>query len=221
MRAARTIRIGAAIATLACAPVARAEEVPGWRKGDVVLGAGIAHVLFDANAQIALGGAPVTGGDIALSDNTLLSGSAEWFATRTVSLALVGGIPPTTRVTGTGTLAPSGELGRVKYGLATLLARYHFNASGRLSPYLGAGVTRFMVFSTRDGSVTDLKADGAWAPVAQAGIDYQLTRHIGMFGNATYIPVKTNARGTSRGLPLTGSATLKSAILKAGLSYRL
>lgn len=220
MGTAGIIRLGAGIAMLAAAQTARAEDVPGWRQGDLVVSAGVAHVLFNASSRIELGGTPVAGGDISLSDNTLLSGSVEWFATRNVSLALVGGIPPTTRVTGTGTLAPSGELGRVKYGLATLLARYHFNASGRLSPYLGAGVTRFMVFSTRDGSVTNLKADGAFAPVAQAGIDYQLSRHVGLFGNATYIPVKTHARGTSRGLPMTGSATLKSTILKAGLSYR-
>jgi outer membrane protein len=210
----------AAIALFACAPAAQAEETGGWRKGDVVVTAGVAAILFNSSAEIALGVTRIEGGNIKLSNNALLSGSAEYFATRNVSVALVAGIPPTTRVTGTGTLAPSGELGRVKYGLASLVARYHLNASRPVSPYLGAGVSRFIVFSTRDGSVTGLKADNAWAPVVQGGIDYHLSRHIGIFANATWIPVKTRASGTSRGLPLTGSATLKSAILKGGLSYR-
>ena len=210
----------AAMALIACAVPAQAEEVQGWRKGDVVVTAGVAAILFDSSAEIALGGTRVEGGNIKLSNNTLLSGTVEWFATRNFSVALVAGVPPTTRVTGTGTLAPSGELGRVKYGLASLVARYHLNAAGRVSPYLGAGVCRFIVFSTRDGSVTGLKADNAWAPVVQGGIDYHLTRHIGLFVNATYIPVKTHARGLSRGLAMTGNAVLKSAILKGGLSYR-
>lgn len=216
----KTARLAAALALIASAAPAMAEEVQGWRKGDVVVTAGVAAILFDSSAEISLGGTRVEGGNIKLSNNTIISGSVEWFAARNFSVALVAGIPPTTRVTGTGTLAPSGELGRVKYGLASLVARYHLNASGRISPYLGAGVSRFIVFSTRDGSVTNLKSDNAWAPVVQGGIDYHLTRHIGLFANATYIPVKTRARGTSRGLPLTGSATLKSAILKGGLSYR-
>lgn len=205
---------------LASTTSAHAEDVQGWRKGDIVVSAGVAVILFDSAAEIALGGARIDGGTVKLSNNTLLSGSAEWFATHNLSVALVAGIPPTTRVSGAGTLAASGELGRVKYGLASLVARYHLNAAGRVSPYLGAGVSRFMVFSTRDGSVTNLKADNAWAPVVQGGVDYHLNRHIGLFANATYIPVKTEAHGTSRGLPLTGSATLKAAILKGGLAYR-
>ncbi len=208
------------LALCLAAPQVRAEETPGWQKGDVVVSAGVAAILFDSNGRIALGGTPITDGNIKLSNNTNLSGTAEYFAAHNLSIALVAGIPPTTRVTGTGALAAAGELGRVKYGLATLVGRWHLNASGRLSPFIGAGVTRFMVFSTQDGSVTNLKASNAWAPVVQAGINYHLNRHVGLFALATYIPVKTEARGTSRGLPLTGSATLKTTILKSGLSYR-
>ena len=58
---------------------AHAEDVQGWRKGDIVVSAGIAVILFDSAAEIALGGARIDGGTVKLSNNTLLSGSAEWF----------------------------------------------------------------------------------------------------------------------------------------------
>jgi len=210
----------AAVSLMLAAAPARAEEARGWQKGDVVVSAGVSAILFDSKADIALGGTPIADGNIRLSSNTNLSGTLQYFVARDMSVALVAGLPPTTRVTGSGTLAASGELGRVKYGLASLVGRYHLNADGRVSPFVGVGVSRFIAFSTRDGSVTNLKADNAWAPVVQGGVDYHLTRHIGIFALATYIPVKTEARGTSRGLPLTGRATLKTAILKGGLSYR-
>lgn len=220
MRIARASIASLGLALGMAAPAACAEEAPGWQKGDIVVSGGVSAILFDSNARITLGGAPITDGNIKLSNNSNISGTIEYFAARNVSIALVAGIPPTTRVTGTGALAASGELGRVKYGLGSLVGRWHFNASGRISPFVGAGVSRFMVFSTRDGSVTQLKASSAWAPVVQGGINYHLTHRVGLFALATYIPVKSEARGISRGLPLTGNATLKAAILKGGLSYR-
>ena len=197
-----------------------ASEPHGWEKGDVVVSAGVTVTIFSSSADIKLAGTPVTGGNVKLSSSALLSGSVEYFLTRRFSVALVAGIPPQTKVTGTGTLAQLGELGRVRYGLGTLVARYHFNASGRLSPYVGAGVSRFMVFGTKDGSISDLESDDAWAPVVQGGVDYHLNRHIGLAFIATYIPVKTKARGTLNGLPITANATLRSTVLKAAVAYR-
>jgi outer membrane protein len=208
------------MAAIAVAPAAHAGEDQGWRKGDLVVSVGVAAILFDSTADIKLAGNPVAGGNVKLSNNTILSGSIEYFLARQFSLAFVAGIPPQTKVTGTGSLAPLGELGRVRYGLGSLVARYHFNASGRFSPYISAGASRFMVFGTKDGSVTNLNSEDAWAPVLQAGVDYHLSRHIGLFANATYIPVKTKASGTSRGLPMTAEATLKATLLKGGVAYR-
>ncbi len=217
-------RVGRSALALAAtfAPIApaRAAESLGWEKGDLVVSAGVSVILLSSSADIELAGSPVQGGNVKLSNSVVPSGSIEYFAARNFSLVLVAGIPPQTKATGTGTLAPLGELGRVRYGIGSFIGRFHANASGRLSPYIGAGVSRFMVFGTKDGSVTDLRTEDAWAPVVQAGLDYHISRRIGLYAGATYVPVKTHSSGLSRGLPLTAKATLKSTTLKAGVSYR-
>src|SRR3546814_5534786 len=54
---------------------------------------------------------------------------------------LIVGIPPTTKVTGAGTLPPI-LLGRVQYAPTVLSATYNLPQMGLVRPYVGAGINR-------------------------------------------------------------------------------
>lgn len=199
---------------------AHAGEDLAARAGDIVVKVGAAGVLFDGSAKVKFAGNTVPGGSVSLTDDVTASAEIEYYATNALSLALNFGLPPKTRIDATGTLAPLGEAGRVRYGLGTATVRYHLNASGSVSPFVGAGVGHLFVFNTRDGSVSGLDADDAWAPVVQGGVDLRLSRNIGLYANVSYAPVKTDARGTVMGMPMTARVTLDPTVVQGGLSYR-
>ena len=73
--------VATATVALAWVTPAQAEEPTGWRKGDVVVSAGVSQILFNSSAEISLAGNKVTEGNVKLSNNTLLTGAIEYFAT--------------------------------------------------------------------------------------------------------------------------------------------
>ena len=172
--------------------------------------------FFDGKARRNL----VPGGSVKLSNGVTVTGELEYFPTRSLSVTAVVGVPLNTTGTGTGSLASLGKAGSIKYGIGGLLARYHINASGRFSPFVSFGVSRLLVFSEKDGAVTQLEVDGAWGPSFQGGADFHISRKVGIYVNASFIPMKTNARGRLGALPVDARATVNPTTIKAGLSYR-
>lgn len=220
--ASRLIRVSLfAGVALAGTTTAQAQEELGWQSGDVVVKAGVAGVLFDSSAKVSLAGTPVPGSDAQLSNGVTASFEVEYFLSPNISTALDFGFPPPSAdVDGRGSLAPLGKAGETKYGIAGLTLRYHFNGSGKISPFVGAGVGRLFIFDTTDGTVSDLDAKGAWAPVIQGGVDMHLNQRLGLFANVAYAPMKTDASGTALGAPMTARVTLNPTVVQGGLSYR-
>lgn len=203
------------------ATAAQAEETSGWQSGDVVVKAGVAGVLFDSSANVSLAGTPVPGGDAQLSNAATATFEVEYFFSPNLSTAIDFGFPPPkANITGQGTLAVLGKAGETKYGIGGMTLRYHFNGSGRISPFVGAGVGRLFIFDTNDGAVADLDADSAWAPVVQGGVDFHLNQRVGLFANIAYAPMKTDAGGTVLGAPMTARVTLNPTVVQGGMSYR-
>jgi outer membrane protein len=203
------------------ATTAQAEEAEGWQSGDVVVKAGVAGVLFDSSANVSLAGTPVPGGDAQLSNSTTATFEVEYFFSPNISTAIDFGFPPPeANITGKGSLAALGKVGETKYGIGGLTLRYHFNGSGQISPFVGAGVGRLFIFDTNDGAVTNLDADSAWAPVIQGGVDFHLNQRLGLFANVAYAPMKTEASGTALGAPMTARVTLNPTVVQGGMSFR-
>jgi outer membrane protein len=217
----RELRICLAAAVALClASPARAKEPVGWQAGEVVLKLGSGAILFNSSARIKVAGNDVPGGNAKLSDGVTATGELEYFPTRNLSVAAIFGIPLNSTGRGAGTLSSLGELGRVKYGIGGLVARYHVNASRRFSPFAAVGIGRFLSFSTQDGAVSGLKIDSAWGPVLQGGADYHFNRRFGLYFNASYVPLKTDARGTVGGPPATARVTANPVAIQGGVSYR-
>ena len=221
----KSVRIAAVGLTFAGTAVfsdaARADDQLGWQKGDIVIKAGVAGILFDSSAEVKIAGNTVPGGGAKLSNAATASFEAEYFFSPNVSTALDFGFPPpTAEITGTGSLAPLGTVGKTKYGIAGLTLRYHLNGSGRISPFIGLGVGRLFIFDTSDGAVTNLDAKGAWAPVLQGGVDLHLNRQFGLFANVAYAPMKNDASGTAFSAPMTARVTLNPTVVQGGVSFR-
>ncbi|WP_262389445.1 OmpW/AlkL family protein [Cupriavidus campinensis] len=110
----------------------------------------------------------------------------------------------------------------MKYGPAAVTLQYQFQGLARydLYPYIGAGMTYLKIFDTTDGSVTDFQARNAWGGVAQVGLEYRVTKHIGVFVDAKKFIVRTSATGNLGPVPVHAAVRLDPLVTQAGIAFR-
>lgn len=201
-------RIGRAccalVTSLAFAPAVAHAQDTDWR---LRLGAG--HIQWDDRVRLNIAGSPVPDAGANLSNNTTLLAEIGYRFTPTWSAGLTVGIPPTTKVQGTGNAAPFGRLGKVKYGPLGLTGQYQFNEGGALRPYLGAGAVYFLVLEDRDAAVDHLKVDNAWGSIVQAGVEYRFSPGLGLFLDMKKLFLNTDGHGT---LPALGGAPVRAKV---------
>jgi outer membrane protein len=188
--------------------------------GTLALKVGGAGILFNSSGKLKLGGAPLAGADLKLSDNATAIVEGEYYFRRDLSVSLTVGVPPTLTATGKGSLAPLGKLGSVEYGPGAVLAKYHFDQFGRFQPYLAAGATRMLIFSDSDAAITQLKVHPAWGGAVQGGADYMLSPHWGVFASVSHLFLRTHGEGNFSGLPVTAKIALDPNIVIGGLTFR-
>ncbi len=141
-----------------------------------------------------------------------------------MSVAATVGVPPTSTLTASGTLAGAGTLGKVTYGPGLYSVRYHFGRPGGVRPYIGGGLNWTIIFKTEDGVLKDFRTSNTVGPAITGGIDVPLNERIGVFGAASKVWTSTNARfrlGTPNGfVPGTARVQLNPLIAQVGLQYR-
>lgn len=207
----------AALAGLLSLPALALAQSPGpwW------VHVGPVHAKFHTAADVSLGGAIVPGAGLEASSNTTLGLEVGYDLTPNLAARVTVGVPPTTRITGTGPLAGAGELGRIKYGPAVASLTWAFDGMGAARPYLGAGINYTIVLASKDGAITSLDAKNAFGGVLQAGVDVPLNKRWGIFLDVKKIYLKTTATGTVGPAPVSASVRLNPLLVHAGLSYRL
>lgn len=108
--------------------------------------------------------------------------------------------------------------GAVKALPPTLLAQYHFDSLGGLTPYLGAGVN-LTLYSSRYVLGGAAKVDSTSTGFAlQAGFDYALAPRWSLNVDAKYIQMDT---GVKVGGSKIGTLDLNPTTISLGLSYKL
>ena len=184
---------------------------------------GAAQVHFVPDAVVTAGGQVVPGGQAAASGNRALAFGVVYAFTPELSAELALGLPPTTTLSGAGTLASAGTLGRVTYGPAVLSLRHALPALGPLQPYVGLGVNYTLVLRSEDAFVQQLDVRSAWGGVAQLGATLPLGGPWSLSLDAKKVWAKTVATGT---LPALGGVATRSEvrldplISTLSLSYR-
>lgn len=207
-----------ALCLLGANGLAHAQNSGDWR-----LRLGPGHVSFDEQVTLSAAGNVVPGAGATFSNNTTLLAELGYRFTPQWSAGLTFGIPPTTTATGSGTAAPFGDFGKIKYGPLGLSGQYQFNSGGTIQPYVGAGVAYNIVFSNKDRAITQLKAENSWGTFLQLGADIELTPKYGLFIDVKKFQLKTKATGflpAAGGAPVRAEAKLNPLVIHAGLLMR-
>ncbi|WP_082493372.1 OmpW family protein [Acidovorax sp. Leaf160] len=185
--------------------------------------AGAAHIGFSTSAEVRAGGQLVPGADARADSNNSLAFGAIYDFHPGWSAEIALGLPPTTALKGTGTLAGAGTLGKVKYGPAVLSVRRQLWEDGPVRPYIGAGINYTLVLESRDGFVSNLDVKNGVGPVLQAGFEVPIDARWSFFVDAKKIWLKTTATGTLPalgGAPAHAKVRLDPLVVTAGVSYR-
>lgn len=208
---------GALALGLAATGPAAAEGKQGW-----YIQTGPASVSFDESAGISAGGTPIPGAGASLRNNATLAVGAGYRFSGQFSVIAIAGVPPTTTIKGTGTLAGV-TVGDVTYGPLIVAANYHFPTQGKFQPFVGAGINYTLVFNTKDSGISDFKADNAFGSVLRLGFDYMIDDRNSFFFSANKVFVNTRATGNAialGGAPIEAKIDLDPLILHAGWGVR-
>lgn len=185
-------------------------------------------VLFDASSSVAVAGATVPGGTVAVKDNTTLGLEVGYAFSSDLTARFAFGVPPTTTLSADGSLKGlvpplTGTLGKIRYAPAVLSLTHAFGPVGGVRPYLGAGINYTAVLKERDGDVAGLRVKDAFGPVLEAGVDVPLQNGWSLFLDVRKVFVKVKATGTLPavgGPPATANVKLNPVLVHAGLGYR-
>lgn len=177
-------------------------------------------LFYDSHGTMKAGGVTVPGASAHVADNYSALLELGYFFDRNFAVSFTAGIPPTAKLTGTGTVAALGKVGEAVYGPAALTVHYHYKDLGAFQPYAGLGAAYAFIFDEKDGSVTNLKVKGAPAFVLQGGFDYNLDRNWGVFVDVKKLWLAVDVNGNIGPAPATGRVTADPLVLHSGLTYR-
>ncbi|EJL90780.1 outer membrane protein W [Herbaspirillum sp. CF444] len=154
----------------------------------------------------------IAGSGASVSNADTLGIAFTHFFTDNFALTTDVGIPPTFKLTGTGTISSVGEVGNAKQWSPAIVAKWYFgDGNSKFRPFVGAGVSyvwysdvklsdqfqaalssRFTGgLSSSAKSTADLSS--SWAPVFNVGATYNFDKNWSMGFSVAYIPLKTNA----------------------------
>jgi outer membrane protein len=181
---------------------------------------GVAGIFNDPNARIRLAGSPVPGAAVKIGDRATFAVEAGYFVAPDIAVSVSGGVPPLSKVEAAGSLNGLGAIGKTQGGPVAATVHYHFTSLGAFQPYIGAGVAALVVFNDEDRLLRHYRTADAAGPVLQAGFDYMLDTHWGLFFDAKKAFLTTSTKGYLFGLHVRSSVSLDPVVLHSGLTYR-
>lgn len=223
-----TQRTLAALAAAASALALAAPAQAGSSEGKIQIKAFATGVL--PNGEITevrtnLVGAPATS-DSQASDSVVPTLAVEYFLAPNVSVETICCVTPHD-VTGKGGLAGASLVNDAIILPATVTLKYHFDL-GAVKPYIGAGPTRFFIFSEGVGAdaallgATRVDLSDSFGVALQAGFDMPLNdKGLGFSVDAKRYFVGTTASFfAGNTLALQTQHKLDPWVVSGGLSYR-
>ena len=192
-----------------------------WAAARFFVHAGFSGLFLNEGASVRAFGAKIPGATISIPEQYTFGLEAGYFVTPRFAIAVSGGVPPTARINGAGTVAAVGRLGSILYGPTAVTAQYHFTDFGPFQPYLGVGPTVMFVFSEKDGALKNLKVDSSVGVVGQLGTNYMFNETWGVFVDLKLAYLRTQAKGLLLGAtPIKANVRLDPAVVSAGLNYK-
>ncbi len=161
------------------------------------------------------------GADAVTSSATTIIFVYERLFTPQVGLEFVLGIPPTIKARATGSVAFLGDnVLSAKNVAPTVLLNYHFFSPGDTwRPYIGAGINYTRFTNVKSSLAPDVKMGSSTGLALQAGINYAITKDIGLFASIAKVNVKSKVVAVSSTV-LTTTVDFRPLVYSAGVSYQ-
>lgn len=206
----------AAVAALACAGVAQAQDFAPKAKGDIVLNVRITDVAPQGTDPITtLAGAPTGLRADATYDVMPTIGLTYFFTDNIAVEAITGTTNHSVKAKGPGVDLKIKETW-VLPPIVTL--QYHFAPQSRVSPYVGAGVNYMLFYSGEDKNGFALKIKDGFGTALQAGVDVALQGKWALNLDAKKVFFDTKAVDKFNGVKT--KVTLDPWVVSAGIGYR-
>lgn len=182
---------------------------------------GMTSLELADKVKLDVAGTPLPGAGLSTFEHKTPSVQVGYFLTPNVAVNAIVGIPPNIDIYGAGsTMGPLGKLGKVRYGPMALTLQYHPLATGRVRPYVGAGLSYMIVFGTKDSAFQNLKISDDLSPAVDAGVDILVTNKTGIFFDVKKTFLRPSTSGTFAGNPVAGRAKLDAVAFSGGISFR-
>lgn len=180
---------------------------------------GMTALELSDRVDLKVGGAPQPGADLSTYEHHTPTIQFGYFVTKNIAVNATVGLPPRIDVFGGGTIGPLPKLGEVTYGPTAFTLQYHPLRSGRVRPYIGAGLSYMIVFDTKDGAFQNLKVDDDLGFAFEAGTELMVTNKMGIFLDAKKALLRPKAYGSFGGAPVEGRTRLDPWALTGGISF--
>ena len=174
-------------------------------------------VVPQESAKLKLGGAPIVGGDVDISNSVVPELDISYFFTKNIAVELILGVTPH-NVKGAGALAGA-RIGSAWLLPPTLMLQYHFTELGAFKPYVGAGVNYTVFFNEKaKGGFTNFDLKDTFGFALQAGFDYMIDKHWGFNFDVKKIFLEPKVK-VNNGV-IAGKVKIDPWLIGAGITYR-
>lgn len=115
------------------------------------------------------------------------------------------------------------DLGRAQIYPISAILQWHLSEHGTIRPYLGAGIAHVILHNINRSvgmSATGIHFKDPTGLVVDGGLEINLAKRWGIYGDARYIPVETQSTATFVGTSSSVKMHVRPLIVSAGIAWR-
>lgn len=126
------------------------------------------------------------------------------------------------RIVGTDFIATA-NLGHAQIFPISAVLQWHLSEHGTIRPYLGVGVAHVILHDVNRSvspSATGIHFKDPTGLVVDGGLEFNLSKRFGIYGDARYIPVETKSTASFTGTSSSVQMNVRPLIVSAGIAWR-
>jgi outer membrane protein len=126
------------------------------------------------------------------------------------------------RIVGSDFIATA-DLGRAQIFPISAVLQWHLSQHGTIRPYLGAGIAHVILRDVNrsvTSSATGIHFKDPTGVVVDGGLEFNLSKRFGIYGDARYIPVETKSSASFIGTASAVKMNARPLIVSAGIAWR-
>jgi outer membrane protein len=126
------------------------------------------------------------------------------------------------RIVGSDFIATA-NLGRAQIFPISAVLQWHLSEHGTIRPYLGAGVAHVILRDVNHSvtsSATGIHFKDPTGFVVDGGLEFNLSKRFGIYGDARYIPVETKSTASFVGTSSSVQMNVRPLIVSSGIAWR-